>query len=168
LARIHSPIFFLAHVFADYGTIFLRFGVPVCPHAGGVGLCEYVIHLRWGITSRSLSTETLAEVFWQLPGSLIDYIAVSGTMERNVLEYVDHLHEHFLYPCSINERGRYNVPNNPVEGYRLRLRADTSGDSFSLYFFPIYSIEMYQSSIAEYGWPNGSHWAKAKAKAKAE
>jgi hypothetical protein len=41
-------------------------------------------------------------------------------MERNVLEYVDHLHEHFLYPCSINERGRYNVPNNPVEGYRLR------------------------------------------------
>ena len=41
-------------------------------------------------------------------------------MERNVLEYVDHLHEHFLYPCSINERGRYNVPNNPIEGYRLR------------------------------------------------
>lgn len=55
-----------------------------------------------------------------IAGSLIDYIAVSGTMERNVLEYVDHLHEHFLYPCSINERGRYNVPNNPVEGYRLR------------------------------------------------
>lgn len=97
-----------------------KFGVPVCPHAGGVGLCEYVIHL-----------------------SLIDYIAVSGTMERNVLEYVDHLHEHFLYPCSINERGRYNVPNDPVEGY---------------------SIEIHQSSIAEYEWPNGSHWAKAKAK----
>jgi hypothetical protein len=56
-------------------------------------------------------------------------------MERNVLEYVDHLHEHFLYPCSINERGRYNVPNNPVEGYRLRLHAETSGDSCSLYFF---------------------------------
>ncbi|KAI0280050.1 enolase C-terminal domain-like protein [Russula aff. rugulosa BPL654] len=98
-----------------------KFGVPVCPHAGGVGLCEYVIHL-----------------------SLIDYIAVSGTMERNVLEYVDHLHEHFLYPCSINERGRYNVPNNPVEGY---------------------SIEMHGSSITEYEWPNGSYWAKAKAKA---
>ncbi|KAF8467110.1 enolase C-terminal domain-like protein [Russula ochroleuca] len=95
-----------------------KFGVPVCPHAGGVGLCEYVIHL-----------------------SLIDYIAVSGTMERNVLEYVDHLHEHFLYPCSINERGRYNVPNNPVEGY---------------------SIEMYQSSIAKYEWPNGSYWALGK------
>ena len=39
-------------------------------------------------------------------------------MERNVLEYVDHLHEHFLYPCSINQKGRYNVPSNPVEGYR--------------------------------------------------
>ncbi|KAK7051096.1 hypothetical protein VNI00_005208 [Paramarasmius palmivorus] len=72
-----------------------KFGVPVCPHAGGVGLCEYVIHL-----------------------SLIDYIAISGTMERNVLEFVDHLHEHFLTPCSINSRGRYNVPNNPSEGYR--------------------------------------------------
>jgi hypothetical protein len=42
-------------------------------------------------------------------------------MERNVLEYVDHLHEHFLYPCSINKKGRYNVPNNPAEGYRLWL-----------------------------------------------
>ena len=72
-----------------------RFGIPVCPHAGGVGLCEYVIHL-----------------------SLIDYIAVSGSMERNVLEFVDHLHEHFINPCSINENGRYNVPSNPSEGYR--------------------------------------------------
>ena len=50
--------------------------------------------------------------------SLIDYIAVSGTMERNVLEFVDHLHEHFLYPCSINKNGRYNVPSNAQEGYR--------------------------------------------------
>jgi hypothetical protein len=40
-------------------------------------------------------------------------------MERNVLEFVDHLHEHFLYPCSINKRGRYNLPNNSTEGYRL-------------------------------------------------
>ncbi|KAI0049980.1 enolase C-terminal domain-like protein [Auriscalpium vulgare] len=95
-----------------------KFGVPVCPHAGGVGLCEYVIHL-----------------------SLIDYIAVSGTMERNVLEFVDHLHEHFLNPCSINSRGRYNVPSNPLEGY---------------------SIEMHKSSIAEYEWPHGSYWVKAE------
>jgi len=51
--------------------------------------------------------------------SLIDYIAVSGTMERNVLEFVDHLHEHFLYPCSINAQGRYNVPDNAKEGYRF-------------------------------------------------
>lgn len=95
-----------------------KFGVPVCPHAGGVGLCEYVIHL-----------------------SLIDYIAISGTMERNVLEFVDHLHEHFVTPCSINSRGRYNVPSNPDEGY---------------------SIEMHKSSIAEYEWPNGSYWVGAR------
>lgn len=49
---------------------------------------------------------------------MIDYIAVSGTMERNVLEFVDHLHEHFIYPCSINKNGRYNVPSNAEEGYR--------------------------------------------------
>ncbi|RDX40772.1 enolase C-terminal domain-like protein [Lentinus brumalis] len=91
-----------------------KFGVPVCPHAGGVGLCEYVIHL-----------------------SLIDYIAVSGSMERNVLEFVDHLHEHFLYPCSINKNGRYNVPSNDKEGY---------------------SIEMHDKSIAEYEFPGGSYW----------
>ncbi|KZT19947.1 enolase C-terminal domain-like protein [Neolentinus lepideus HHB14362 ss-1] len=96
-----------------------KFGVTVCPHAGGVGLCEYVIHL-----------------------SLIDYIAVSGSMERNVLEFVDHLHEHFLYPCSINSKGRYNVPANAAEGY---------------------SIEMHKSSIAEFGFPNGNYWVKVKA-----
>ena len=56
-----------------------------------------------------------------LSDSLIDYIAISGTMERNVLEFVDHLHEHFLYPCSINKSGRYNVPNNAREGYRCEL-----------------------------------------------
>ncbi|KAF7308271.1 MR-MLE domain-containing protein [Mycena chlorophos] len=91
-----------------------KFGVPVCPHAGGVGLCEYVIHL-----------------------SLIDYIAVSGSIERNVLEFVDHLHEHFVTPCSINAHGRYNVPDIPTEGY---------------------SIEMKKASIAEYEWPGGSYW----------
>jgi len=95
-----------------------KFGIPVCPHAGGVGLCEYVVHL-----------------------SLIDYIAVSGTMERNVLEFVDHLHEHFVYPCSINSKGRYNVPLNPAEGY---------------------SIEMHKQSIQEYEWPNGSYWVGAR------
>ncbi|KAI0676580.1 enolase C-terminal domain-like protein [Trametes maxima] len=95
-----------------------KFGVPVCPHAGGVGLCEYVIHL-----------------------SLIDYIAISGTMERNVLEFVDHLHEHFLYPCSINKNGRYNVPNDSKEGY---------------------SIEMHERSISEFEFPNGLYWKSVR------
>ncbi|TDL18788.1 enolase C-terminal domain-like protein [Rickenella mellea] len=99
-----------------------KFGVPVCPHAGGVGLCEYVIHL-----------------------SLIDYIAVSGTMERNVLEFVDHLHEHFLHPCSINAQGRYNVPTSSDEGY---------------------SIEMHKSSIATYEFPNGTFWKENKLQSK--
>ena len=54
--------------------------------------------------------------------SLIDYIAVSGSMDRNVLEFVDHLHEHFLYPCSINQNGRYNVPSSAKEGYRCESR----------------------------------------------
>jgi L-fuconate dehydratase len=39
-------------------------------------------------------------------------------MERNVLEFADHLHEHFVNPCTMNENGRYNVPNDPREGYR--------------------------------------------------
>ena len=66
-------------------------------------------------------------------------------MDRNVLEFVDHLHEHFLYPCSINAQGRYNVPDNTKEGY---------------------SIEMYDKSIAQYQFPQGSYWvgvAKQKA-----
>ncbi|OWZ61029.1 hypothetical protein AYX15_06747, partial [Cryptococcus neoformans] len=92
-----------------------KFGVPVCPHAGGVGLCEYVIHL-----------------------SLIDYICVSGDMERNVLEFVDHLHEHFLYPVSINSEGRYNVPTDAKGGY---------------------SIEMFEKSMEDYAFPGGAYWA---------
>jgi len=97
-----------------------KFGVPVCPHAGGVGLCEYVIHL-----------------------SLIDYIAISGSIDRNVLEFVDHLHEHFVYPCSINSHGRYKVPLDPKEGY---------------------SIEMHKASIAEFEFPNGTYWQSVRRK----
>ena len=66
----------------------------VNPHAGGIGLCEYVIHL-----------------------SLIDYICIAPNYERNVIEWVDHLHEHFKYPVSVNGRGRYNTPMNPNGGY---------------------------------------------------
>ena len=102
----------------DFYLLFFRFHIPVCPHAGGVGLCEYVIHLR-SVLFPQMST--YGEGRWHILASLnslIDYIAVSGTMERNVLEFVDHLHEHFLNPCSINNNGRYNVPTNPDEGYR--------------------------------------------------
>jgi len=97
-----------------------KYKIPVCPHAGGVGLCELVVHL-----------------------SLIDYIAVSGSMERNVLEYVDHLHEHFVHPVSINERGRYNVPLSAQEGY---------------------SIQMYDESVATFSFPDGKYWASDEAK----
>jgi L-fuconate dehydratase len=63
-----------------------RFGVPVCPHAGGVGLCEYVQH-----------------------ASIFDYVAVSGSLDKRSIEYVDHLHGHFVDPCVITG-GRYRVP----------------------------------------------------------
>lgn len=69
-----------------------RFGIPVCPHAGGVGLCEQVQHL-----------------------SMFDFIAVSGTYENRVIEFVDHLHEHFADPVVIS-RGRYMPPQNPGYG----------------------------------------------------
>jgi L-fuconate dehydratase len=76
-----------------------KFGVPVCPHAGGVGLCEYVQHL-----------------------SMFDFIAVTGTMEGRVIEYVDHLHEHFEDPVVIR-RGRYLAPTKP--GYSITIRPES-------------------------------------------
>jgi L-fuconate dehydratase len=88
-----------------------KFGVPVCPHAGGVGLCEYVQHL-----------------------SIWDYICVSGSLENRVIEYVDHLHEHFLDPVVIRN-ARYMPPQKPG-----------------------YSIEMKPESLAMYEYPNGAAW----------
>jgi len=88
-----------------------KFGVPVCPHAGGVGLCEYVQHL-----------------------SSIDYIAVSGHLENRYLEYVDHLHEHFVEPVQIHQ-GRYRLPLKPG-----------------------YSIEIWPASRETYRYPDGSYW----------
>jgi L-fuconate dehydratase len=76
-----------------------KFGVPVCPHAGGVGLCEYVQHL-----------------------SMFDYIAVSATMEGRVIEYVDHLHEHFVDPV-VMRAGRYLAPVQP--GYSITIREES-------------------------------------------
>jgi L-fuconate dehydratase len=127
--------------FALANRLYGRFGVPVCPHAGGVGLCEYVIHLRYVLMVYRACCLLITR-----NTSVIDYICVSGSMERNVLEFVDHLHEHFLTPCTINKQGRYNVPNNPDEGY---------------------SIEMHKQSIAEYEWPNGSYWVANPKKEKA-
>ncbi|MCD1569858.1 L-fuconate dehydratase [Agromyces mediolanus] len=72
-----------------------KFGVPVCPHAGGVGLCEAVQHL-----------------------SMFDFVAVSGTMEGRMIEYVDHLHEHFVTPVVI-ERGRYLAPTAAGAGTEM-------------------------------------------------
>ena len=76
-----------------------RFDVPVCPHAGGVGLCEYVQHL-----------------------SLIDYICVSGKLENRMAEHAGTCHEHFLDPIKI-ENGRYQVPTAP--GYSITMFEDS-------------------------------------------
>jgi len=76
-----------------------KFGVPVCPHAGGVGLCEYVQHL-----------------------ALFDYICVSASLANRVLEYVDHLHEHFITPVVI-KGGRYMPPTAP--GYSITMKPES-------------------------------------------
>jgi L-fuconate dehydratase len=76
------------------------------------------VRIRYSFEVRPSSAPIPVATYSFFFASLIDYIAISGSMERNVLEYVDHLHEHFLYPCSINDNGRYNVPTNPHEGYR--------------------------------------------------
>jgi len=87
-----------------------KFGVPVCPHAGGVGLCEMVQHL-----------------------SMFDFVAVSGTTQDRVIEYVDHLHEHFVDPCVIRG-GSYQVPT--AAGASITMKRD----SLEAYSFPAGSI----------------------------
>ncbi|MET8955802.1 L-fuconate dehydratase [Streptomyces sp. NPDC004129] len=89
-----------------------KFGVPVCPHAGGVGLCELVQHL-----------------------SMFDFVALSGTTDDRVIEYVDHLHEHFLDPAVISE-GHYTAPSAPG-----------------------FSAAMRPGSLAQYTFPGGAFWA---------
>ncbi|RZT27602.1 L-fuconate dehydratase [Kribbella sp. VKM Ac-2569] len=88
------------------------FDVPVCPHAGGVGLCELVQHL-----------------------AIFDYVAVSGSLDGRVTEYVDHLHEHFVEPCVVRN-GSYVLPVAPG-----------------------YSAEMYTESVQTYRFPDGTYWA---------
>jgi L-fuconate dehydratase len=90
-------------------TVYLlaaKFGKPVCPHAGGVGLCEYVQHL-----------------------SMIDFVMISGAMGDRVIEYVDHLHEHFADPCVVRD-GAYRAPTEP--GFSIRMKPE----SISAYTFP--------------------------------
>jgi L-fuconate dehydratase len=89
-----------------------KFDVAVCPHAGGVGLCEYVQHL-----------------------AIFDLLAVSGSSEGRVVEYVDHLHEHFVDPAIVRG-GRYVVPTAPGT-----------------------SITMHPSSISAYSYPLGAEWS---------
>ena len=72
-------------------------GLKVCPHAGGVGLCEYVQHL-----------------------AMIDYLCIAGTHEERVAEYVDHLHEHFVDPCIVRGAA-YVPPERP--GYSIEMHA---------------------------------------------
>lgn len=89
-----------------------KFGVPVCPHAGGVGLCEMVQHL-----------------------AMFDYVAVSGSTEGRVIEYVDHLHQHFVDPVVIRN-GRYLAPAGAGAGAR-----------------------MHPESVAAYRYPEGPQWS---------
>ena len=88
-----------------------KFKIPVCPHAGGVGLCEYVQHL-----------------------SMIDYISISGTLDNRIIEYVDHLHEHFQDPVVV-KNGAYMPPKSPG-----------------------YSITMKSQSLEDYDFTNGKIW----------
>lgn len=91
-----------------------KFGVPVCPHAGGVGLCEYVQHL-----------------------AIFDFLSVSCSLHDRVIEFVDHLHEHFRFPVVVR-KGHYMLPTD-------------SG----------YSCEMLGSSIARFQYPTGEFWEEA-------
>jgi L-fuconate dehydratase len=90
-----------------------KFGIPVCPHAGGVGLCEYVQHL-----------------------SIFDYVCVSASLDDRIVEYVDHLHEHFVDPVVICN-GRYQAPTAPG-----------------------YSITMKPDSLRQFAYPHGPVWSQ--------
>jgi L-fuconate dehydratase len=88
-----------------------KYGKLVCPHAGGVGLCEYVQHM-----------------------SMIDYVQISADIGERVIEYVDHLHEHFEDPCDMHD-GAYQVPRQPG-----------------------FSVKMHEDSLQRFEYPNGTEW----------
>jgi L-fuconate dehydratase len=89
-----------------------KFNIPVCPHAGGVGLCEYVQHL-----------------------AAFDFLSVSTSLDNRVIEFVDHLHEHFLTPVQIRN-GRYLLPTAPG-----------------------YSIQIREESLTRFAYPTGEAWS---------
>ena len=89
-----------------------KYGKPVCPHAGGVGLCEYVQHI-----------------------SMIDYVQISADIGERVIEFVDHLHEHFEAPCEV-VNGAYRAPSAPG-----------------------FSIRMHPETLAAFRYPDGREWA---------
>ena len=91
-----------------------KFGVPVCPHAGGVGLCELVQHL-----------------------AMFDYVALTGTKDGRMIEWIDHLHEHFLDPAVVTA-GHYQAPTAPGASTELR-----------------------PESVAEFSYPAGPAWSAA-------
>ena len=90
-----------------------KYDKPVCPHAGGVGLCEYVQHL-----------------------SMIDYVRISADLSDRVVEYVDHLHEHFETPCVV-KNGAYMPPAAPG-----------------------YSVRMHEETLRKYAFPHGEVWRR--------
>jgi len=105
----------------NLATLFMaaKFGVPVCPHAGGVGLCELVQHL-----------------------AAFDYLCVAASLEGRMVEYVDHLHEHFTDPVDVVE-GRYRLPEQPG-----------------------YSTRMHDESVERFRFPDGPYWVDAVASAR--
>ncbi|SDI21991.1 L-fuconate dehydratase [Actinokineospora alba] len=107
----------VAGVNENVGILLLaaKFSVPVCPHAGGVGLCELVQHL-----------------------SMFDFVAVSGSLDDRVIEYVDHLHEHFVDPVRI-ENGNYVTPTAPGFG-----------------------ATMHPRTLLQFAYPDGPVWTAAK------
>ncbi len=98
-----------------------KFNVVVCPHAGGVGLCEYVQHL-----------------------SIFDYLSVSASLKDRVIEFVDHLHEHFVTPVHIRN-GHYLLPKEPG-----------------------YSIQIREESLTHFAYPTGEAWSKTGSESRSE
>jgi L-fuconate dehydratase len=92
-----------------------KLDVPVCPHAGGVGLCELVQHL-----------------------AIFDFIAIGASLDNRMIEFVDHLHEHFVDPVRI-DAGRYVVPHTPG-----------------------FSSTMHKTAVERYSFPTGSYWRAGK------